>query len=72
MKVKDLIKQLQSCDPEHLVCLPGYEGGYYTPEHVTAVEMTFNVNDKWYYGPHEMYREDEYPDYERGIAVVIA
>ena len=53
MKVKDLIAQLQTLDPEMLVLGPGYEGGLVEVDQVRTVVISLNVNTEWYYGPHE-------------------
>lgn len=54
MKVKELIDQLQSLDPELDVLVYGYEGGY---ESITSVsepqDFVLDWNTEWYYGPHE-------------------
>ena len=63
MKVIELIQRLQEFDPEMVVLLKGYEGGYATVGGIvdprTFVE---DVNRAWYYGPHEL--DDEYVDPE--------
>lgn len=53
MKVKELIKQLQQLDPEWFVMKPGYEGGLSDVEILRPCSVVLNVNDVWYYGPHE-------------------
>jgi hypothetical protein len=59
MKVIDLVQRLQEFDPEMVVVLRGYEGGYNTVSDIidpqTFVE---GVNRAWYYGPHEL--DDQY------------
>ena len=71
MKVRDLIAELNKHDPDNWVCLPGYEGGYYHPKIVMDCVMAMNVNEEWYYGPHEMFTEDQYPDHEHLTVVVV-
>ena len=65
MKVIDLVQRLQELDPEMVVVLSGYEGGYNTVSGVVE-PRTFveGVNCAWYYGPHEL--DDEYLDPEHG------
>lgn len=61
MKVKELIEQLQSLDPELEVFIPGYEAGY---ENITFVsepqDFVLNWHTDWYYGPHEKLNEIGY------------
>ncbi len=57
MKVKDLIEQLKTFDPELMVVRPGYEGGVTEIEHITPIEVALNVNTEWYYGEHEQIDE---------------
>ena len=61
MKVKELIEQLQSLDPELEVFAHGYEGGY---ENITFVsepqDFILNWHTEWYYGPHEKLKEIGY------------
>lgn len=73
MKVKDLIAQLQTLDPEMLVLAPGYEGGLKEVEHVRVTEVALNVNTEWYYGPHEEpHGLDEYKGFDRAKGVLIS
>lgn len=55
MKIKELIEQLQSLDPELEVFVSGYEGGF---ERVTNVsepqDFVLDFYTDWYYGPHEL------------------
>ena len=61
MKVKELIEQLQSLDPELEVFVHGYEGGY---ENITFVsepqDFILNWYTEWYYGPHQKLKEIGY------------
>lgn len=60
MKVKDLIEQLQSLDPELEVFTSGYEAGYKDIERIGKPEdFILNWNIEWYYGPHELLRNVE-------------
>lgn len=72
MKVKDLIAQLQTYDPDIMVVVSGYEGGveeaWGTSEHTIAL----NVNEDWYYGSHELINEeDRHEGHERAQAVYV-
>lgn len=54
MKVSELISFLNTLDPELEVMISGYEGGYNTVRGVTEpCEYVQDVNEAWYYGPHE-------------------
>lgn len=53
MKIKDLILELSKYDPEDRVCLNGYEGGVYCPNKIVYTLVALDVNEQWYYGPHE-------------------
>lgn len=54
MKVHELISRLNTLDPELEVLVSGYEGGYSGVRGVTEPqEYVQDVNDAWYYGPHE-------------------
>ena len=61
MKVKDLILALQKLDPEMLVLVDGYEGGYTTPSATDQIEVCGPFDRAWYYG--------EYDDCEGGESV---
>ena len=69
MTVKDLIEKLQTVDPDLVVLVPRYEGGY-QQAHFNGHVSEFNkdVHDEWYYGPHEMV-EDERPGDFKGIVL---
>ena len=53
MKVKDLIALLKMEDPEKMVIVSGYEGGYSDISSVEHKRILLNVNKSWYFGPHE-------------------
>ena len=59
MKVKELMKQLQLYNPEQMVVIGGYEGGYDEIEEVKEIKLQLNVNKAWYYGKHESAMFDE-------------
>jgi hypothetical protein len=54
MTVKELMEMLKYTNPDSLVLIPGYEGGYRTLSEVRPVLAELNVNSEWYYGPHEL------------------
>ena len=61
MTVAQLIKSLKNQNPDDMVIVNGYEGGVDEIECVRRVEIALNCNDEWYYGKHEVYRDnDEY------------
>ena len=62
MKVKELIELLQEQDPELIVVVDGYEGGYAPVRTATLLPLKLNVNKEWYYGSHEEPQEHETPD----------
>jgi hypothetical protein len=59
MKVAELIKQLETLDPELEVYVEGYEGGYDSPVISDIKKFKLNVNDEWYYGSHEETKDGE-------------
>jgi hypothetical protein len=78
MKVKELIEQLQQCDPEAMVVSRGYEGGKREVVAAYPIKVALNVNTEWYYGKHEEinncndeYTETTYGKYEKAIVVNI-
>lgn len=62
MKVKELIQRLQEYNPERVVVVHGYEGGVDTCTSCKEVRVKFNINQEWYYGAHELVKEDESPN----------
>ena len=72
MKVKDLIAQLQTYDPDLMVVVSGYEGGVEEAGHTSEHTIALNVNESWYYGPHEMIdKYDQHEGHERVQAVYV-
>ncbi len=74
MKVKDLIAALQAMDPEHMVVIPGYEGGVTELIGLKTVTIALNVHTEWYYGEHDvLLREDgrPYRENEKAQAVLL-
>ena len=59
MKVKELIEQLQKLDPETLVMVEGYEGGYCNAVNTKHIEVCGPFKQPWYYGEYEDCKEDE-------------
>lgn len=53
MTVQELIEELQAMPSHMRVVCPGYEGGYADVLHPRMIAIKLNVNDEWYYGPHE-------------------
>lgn len=75
MTIEELINQLKQYDPKLPVLLAGYEGGVYQPHGKSTRQVTIaiNVNDQWYYGPHEIVFDDDelYPGNQRTQGVLI-
>jgi len=53
MKVKELIEELQKHDPEIMVVVAGYEGGYDEISGARDIRLKLNAHTEWYYGNHE-------------------
>lgn len=53
MKAKDLIAELQKLDPEMLVLVDGYEGGYAKPSATDQIEVCGPFDRAWYYGEYD-------------------
>lgn len=55
MTVKELIEKLQYEDPEKIIVVSGYEGGYDEIGDISPIQLKLNVNSDeiWYYGKHE-------------------
>ncbi len=53
MTVNELIVKLQQADPQSIVLVDGYEGGYEELEKISFVSVTYNKDQKWYYGPYD-------------------
>lgn len=53
MKVKELIKHLENCDPETLILVDGYEGGFCDIGGIKKTKVELNVHSEDYYGPHD-------------------
>jgi hypothetical protein len=59
MKAKELIEVLQKLDPETLVLVDGYEGGYAVPIGTKQIEVCGPFKKEWYYGEYDDCEEDE-------------
>ena len=72
--VADLVEALMQFPQDLLVITPGYEGGYKEIKCLESREILLNVNDAWYYGPHDTLDsipKSEIPDYEKVTALLI-
>ena len=59
MKAKELIEVLQKLDPETLVIVDGYEGGYTVPKFTKQMEVCGPFKREWYYGEYDDCKEEE-------------
>jgi hypothetical protein len=59
MKAKELIEVLQKLDPEILVLVDGYEGGYAVPIGTKQMEVCGPFTREWYYGEYDDCKEEE-------------
>jgi hypothetical protein len=58
MTVYELIELLQDYPGGMRVVVAGYEGGFNDLANVKIIELKLNVNEEWYYGPHERPDDD--------------
>jgi hypothetical protein len=59
--VGDLIKALKELPADSFIFVNGYEGGYHDcPLPARLEKIMLNVNDEWYYGPHEDVSSSQY------------
>nr|QMP83207.1 MAG: hypothetical protein [Caudoviricetes sp.] len=76
MNVKELIVVLSGFDPEAIVVVNGYEGGYTEDIGVSEKEIYLNVYDEWYYGKHgdafDISYGKEGLSFEKANAVIIS
>lgn len=49
----DLIQMLLAYDPETVILIPGYEGGFKPIHTVKKETLLKDVNKEWYYGQHD-------------------
>lgn len=54
MTVSDLIKELQTLDPNLKIHRPGYEAGFKEVSEVVVASLATQVHTEWYYGEHEI------------------
>ena len=63
MKIKELIKELESLDGELHIFVDGYEGGCNEViVNNNIKDIALNVNDEWWYGKHEEYKVRRHGD----------
>jgi hypothetical protein len=53
MTVQELIDQLSQLDPNQLVLVDGYEGGFTDIKSITDEKIVLKYYDDWWEGPHE-------------------
>jgi len=53
MNIKELIEELQKQDPEMMVVIDGYEGGYQTVELIDEIRLNLNVGKRGLFGEHK-------------------
>lgn len=59
MKVKELIEKLNTLDPEMLVLVDGYEGGYAALVAADLIKVSGPYERPWYYGEYEDAKTDD-------------
>jgi hypothetical protein len=59
MKAKELIEVLRKLDPETIVIVDGYEGGYAIPIGTKEMEVCGPFKREWYYGEYDDCKEEE-------------
>ena len=59
MKAKELIEELQKLDPDTIVLVDGYEGGYAVPKRTKQIEVSGPFKREWYYGEYDDYNKEE-------------
>lgn len=72
--ISDLIEALSHFPQDLLVITPGYEGGYKEIKSLESQEILLDINDAWYYGPHDSVdsvTETEANQYEKVTALLI-
>ena len=52
MTIGELIIELQKYDPQTMIVVNGYEGGYTEDIGISEKEIYLNVYYEWYYGKH--------------------
>ena len=59
MKARELIEELQKLDPDTIVLVNGYEGGYAVPVGTKQIDVCGPFKREWYYGEYDDCKEDE-------------
>ena len=59
MKIKELVEQLKKYDPEMLVVVRGYEGGWDDIEKIKEKILIEWENNSWYEGKYSYFEEKE-------------
>lgn len=59
MNAKQLIQILQALDPDTLILVDGYEGGYTVPVGTKQIKVSGPFKRKWYYGEYDNCVDDE-------------
>lgn len=73
VQVKDIVKKLQEIDQDIYVFTSGYEGGYCNPSIDYEINsFALNINDEWYFGPHEkVNKNDNYENANIVLGIVL-
>ena len=53
MNAKQLIQILQTLDPDTIILVDGYEGGYTIPVETKQIEVCGPLIREWYYGEYD-------------------
>lgn len=72
--ISDLIEALTKFPQDLLVITKGYEGGFKEIKSLESQEILLDINDAWYYGPHDSVdsvTETEANQYEKVTALLI-
>lgn len=59
MKANELIEALQKLDPDTIVLVNGYEGGYAVPVGTKQIDVCGPFKREWYYGEYDDYKQEE-------------
>lgn len=59
MTVKELMEILQTQDPNKLVLVSGYEGGYDALQEVRPIKVIHSPSEHWWEGDYEDYPLEE-------------
>jgi hypothetical protein len=69
MTVQELIKILETLNPETRVVVKGYEGGVDDVQSVASVLIALNQNTEWYYGKHGI--ANSYEPYDEQAYLIV-